>query len=97
MAAAVIGFAFAFGGVYLGAESGTKAEPEQTAEDPMVLLQRALLADSAWIAEAQERLRRLEAIVIVPPAPLAADAPHVSTRALVMLSNVTTPGAPPHR
>jgi hypothetical protein len=90
MAAAVMGFAFAFGGVYLGAQSGTKAEPERTAEDPVVLLQRALLPDSVSIAEARERLRQLKAIVIVPPAPLASDAPRVSTGALVMLSNVTS-------
>ena len=69
-----MGFAFAFGGVYLNAQSGSKAEakPEQTAEDPVVLLQRALLNDSA----AEERLRRLLVEVEnVDAPPTQADAP----------------------
>jgi hypothetical protein len=87
-----MGFAFAFGGVYLSAREGTRVEakPEQVmvGDDPSVLLARALLDDSSSIAEVRERLRRL---MDVPPAPLQADrlAP-AEPAAVVTLSNVAS-------
>ena len=71
IAAGIMGFAFAFGGVYLNAREGTsvQAQPDTTEPfDPVVLVQRALLADAKSLTEAQERLRPV-------PVPVQADAP----------------------
>ena len=70
-----MGCAFAFGGVYLNAVTGSRVEAKPATaepEDPVVLLQRALLSDSASMAEAEERLRRL--LDEPEPAPTQADA-----------------------
>ena len=94
IAAGVFGFAFAFGGVYLNAVTGSKVEAKPATaepEDPVVLLQRALLNDSASMAEARERLRRL-LVVDVPPPPVQADVadrrPAPGAPGAVTLSNV---------
>ncbi len=80
-----MGCAFAFGGVYLNAVTGSRVEAKPATaepEDPVLLLQRALLNDPASMAEAREQLRRL--LDEAAPAPTQADAfdRHVNAGAL---------------
>jgi hypothetical protein len=85
-----MGFAFAFGGVYLNAVTGSKIEAKPATaepEDPVVLLQRALLNDSASMVEAEERLRLLMRVGVIAAPPTAPDRGQVA--AVVMLSNGT--------
>ena len=87
-----MGFAFAFGGVYLNAVTGSKVEAKPATaepEDPVALLQRALLNDPASMAAARKRLRRL--LGEAPPAPTQADAfdRHVNAGALATRTNGT--------